>query len=77
MASIAHEITTLRKEVVADKQRDKINQSYVEKGSRKLLELHCRDGKVTLCGDHIRVKKLETARPILEFLETLFEEEEP
>ena len=54
---------------MADKLRDKMNQTYVEKGSRKLLELHFRGGRVTLCGDHVRVGKLEAARPILEFLE--------
>ena len=53
MATITNEIMTVRKEVFADKQRDKIKQSYAEKGSRKLLELHCKGSKVTLCGDHI------------------------
>ena len=70
-AQVAEELTTMRKEVVADKLRERQDQEYVEKG-RPYLGFSNRGNKVVVTGDSVRMQKLKAHPEALEMIKSFF-----
>ena len=71
MAKVAEELTTMRKEVVADKLKERQDKEYVEKG-RPYLGFSKRGSKVVVTGDSVRMQKLQANPEALDLIKSFF-----
>jgi hypothetical protein len=76
MATPGAQLTSTRKEVMADKLLDTHSKKYVEDKKRKLLEVRIRGDKVIISGDNRTVRNVKSNTEVLEYLKNIIAAEE-
>ena len=71
---LMNHLVEMRKNLVAYRVKEKQDMTYVEEKGREMLTLRRRGNRVIMSGDNVRLRKVQSADPIItDYLRSLFE----
>ena len=74
---LMNHLVEMRKNLVAYRVKEKQDMTYVEEKGREMLTLRRRGNRVIMSGDNVRLRKVQSADPIItDYLRSLFVEDE-